>query len=53
MSIVEGKSILDDYNKFDWQTCFDLGHPLLNRIAESFVGVRPSESSTYFFAICL
>eukprot|EP01018_Ginkgo_biloba_P016205 Gb_38687 [translate_table: standard] len=37
MSNLEGRSLLDELKKFDGQSFFDLGHPLLNRIAESFV----------------
>jgi hypothetical protein len=37
MSNVEGRSLLDELKKFDGQTFFDWGHPLLNRITESFV----------------
>ncbi|KZV40624.1 outer envelope pore protein 16-2, chloroplastic [Dorcoceras hygrometricum] len=34
---LETRSLLDDFRSFDKGGFFDLGHPLLNRIAESFV----------------
>ncbi|EOY06684.1 Mitochondrial import inner membrane translocase subunit Tim17/Tim22/Tim23 family protein isoform 2 [Theobroma cacao] len=34
---LETRSLLDDWRNFDKGCFFDLGHPLLNRIAESFV----------------
>lgn len=37
MSDAEGRSLLNDLKKFDGQSLFDLGHPLLNRVTESFV----------------
>lgn len=40
---LETRSLLDELRSFDKGGFFDLGHPLLNRIAESFVkaaGVR-------------
>ncbi|XP_007035757.2 PREDICTED: outer envelope pore protein 16-2, chloroplastic [Theobroma cacao] len=36
-SNLETRSLLDDWRNFDKGCFFDLGHPLLNRIAESFV----------------
>lgn len=47
----ETKTLLDDLRGFDKGGFFDLGHPLLNRIAESFVkaaGVSLSFLSNYF-----
>lgn len=37
MSVAEGRSFLDELKKLDGQSFFDFGHPLLNRVAESFV----------------
>jgi hypothetical protein len=40
---METRSLLDELRSFEKGAFFDLGHPLLNRIAESFVkatGVR-------------
>ena len=42
-SNLETRSLLDEWRNFDKGGFFDLGHPLLNRIAQSFVkaaGVR-------------
>ncbi|XP_027166789.1 outer envelope pore protein 16-2, chloroplastic isoform X3 [Coffea eugenioides] len=36
-SNLETRSIIDELRNFDKSGLFDLGHPLLNRIAESFV----------------
>ncbi|GLU08475.1 hypothetical protein SLE2022_253870 [Rubroshorea leprosula] len=36
---LETRSLFDDFRSFDKGGFFDLGHPLLNRIAESFVKV--------------
>ncbi|XP_058075938.1 outer envelope pore protein 16-2, chloroplastic isoform X1 [Magnolia sinica] len=38
-SKLENRSLLDEFRSFDKGGLFDLGHPLLNRIAESFVKV--------------
>lgn len=35
--ILETRTLLDELRSFDKGGFFDLGHPLLNRIAESFV----------------
>ncbi|WRX20644.1 hypothetical protein QQP08_013131 [Theobroma cacao] len=48
-SNLETRSLLDDWRNFDKGCFFDLGHPLLNRIAESFVkaaGVRTESSNS-------
>lgn len=40
---LETRTLLDEFRNFDKEGFLDLGHPLLNRIAESFVkaaGVR-------------
>ncbi|KAK9161724.1 hypothetical protein Syun_008065 [Stephania yunnanensis] len=37
MSNLESRSLLDEIRSFDKGCFFDLGHPLLNRVAESFV----------------
>ncbi|KAK6254407.1 hypothetical protein SCA6_015712 [Theobroma cacao] len=54
-SNLETRSLLDDWRNFDKGCFFDLGHPLLNRIAESFVkaaGVRKSSGfSTSFLSV--
>ncbi|PKU66213.1 outer envelope pore protein 16-2, chloroplastic [Dendrobium catenatum] len=34
---LEGRSLLDELKSFDKGSLFDFGHPLLNRVAESFV----------------
>lgn len=34
---LETRTLLDEFRNFDKGGLFDLGHPLLNRIAESFV----------------
>lgn len=63
MSNLESRSLLDEFRGFDKGGFFDLGHPLLNRIAESFLkaaGVSNQltsdnyiyflfQSSTYFW----
>ncbi len=36
-SNLETRSLLDELSSFEKGGFFDLGHPLLNRIAESFV----------------
>lgn len=36
-SNLETKTLLDEIRSFDKGCFFDLGHPLLNRVAESFV----------------
>ncbi|OMO58422.1 Mitochondrial inner membrane translocase subunit Tim17/Tim22/Tim23/peroxisomal protein PMP24 [Corchorus olitorius] len=37
-SNLETRSLLDEWRSFDNGCFFDFGHPLLNRIAESFIG---------------
>lgn len=37
MNDMNGKSIIDEIKKFNGESLFDLGHPLLNGVAESFV----------------
>lgn len=34
---LEKRSLIDELSSFDSGGFFDLGHPLLNRVAESFV----------------
>jgi len=54
---VETRALLDEICSFDRKGLFDLGHPLLNRIAESFVkaagigAVQAVSREAYFTAI--
>lgn len=51
-SSLETRSLLDELCNFDKKGLFDLGHPLLNRIVESFVkaaGVSITSSHTTLF----
>lgn len=56
-SEVETRCLLDEICNFDRKGLFDLGHPLLNRIAESFVkaagigAVQSLSRQAYFTAI--
>lgn len=56
-SEVETRALLDEICSFDRKGLFDLGHPLLNRIAESFVkaagigAVQAVSREAYFTAI--
>ncbi|KAJ1380607.1 Tim17/Tim22/Tim23/Pmp24 family [Sesbania bispinosa] len=56
-SDLETRSLLDELCSFDKKGLFDLGHPLLNRIAESFVkaagigAVQAVSCEAYFTAI--
>uniref|UniRef100_A0A2N9EZJ5 Uncharacterized protein n=1 Tax=Fagus sylvatica TaxID=28930 RepID=A0A2N9EZJ5_FAGSY len=46
-SNLETRSLLDELSSFEKGGFFDLGHPLLNRIAESFVkaaGEKPTKN---------
>lgn len=51
-SALDNRSFLDDFRSFDKGGFFDLGHPLLNRITESFVkaaGVSLSLPLFYYY----
>ncbi|KAA8531291.1 hypothetical protein F0562_006000 [Nyssa sinensis] len=56
-SNLETRSLLDELRSFDKGGLFDLGHPLLNRIAESFVkaagigAVQAVSREAYFTAV--
>ncbi|KAK9289225.1 hypothetical protein L1049_017699 [Liquidambar formosana] len=56
-SNLETRSLLDELRSFDKGSFFDLGHPLLNRIAESFVkaagigAIQAVSRDAYFIAI--
>uniref|UniRef100_A0A5B7AN76 Outer envelope pore protein 16-2, chloroplastic n=1 Tax=Davidia involucrata TaxID=16924 RepID=A0A5B7AN76_DAVIN len=56
-SNLESRSLLDELRSFDKGGLFDLGHPLLNRIAESFVkaagigAVQAVSREAYFTAV--
>ncbi|KAJ4833836.1 hypothetical protein Tsubulata_022443 [Turnera subulata] len=56
-SNLETRSFLDEIRNFDKNCYFDLGHPLLNRMAESFVraagigAVQAVSREAYFVAI--
>ncbi|XP_042517107.1 outer envelope pore protein 16-2, chloroplastic-like [Macadamia integrifolia] len=56
-SNMETRSLLDELRNFDKGGFFDLGHPLLNRVAESFVkaagigAVQAVSREAYFTAI--
>ncbi|GAV70872.1 Tim17 domain-containing protein [Cephalotus follicularis] len=56
-SNLETRSLLDEFRGFDKGGFFDLGHPLLNRIAESFVkaagigAIQALSREAYFTAI--
>ncbi|CAI9118988.1 OLC1v1020635C1 [Oldenlandia corymbosa var. corymbosa] len=56
-SNLETRSIIDELRNFDKNGLFDLGHPLLNRIAESFVkaaGIGATQAvarEAYFTAV--
>ncbi|KAJ8767349.1 hypothetical protein K2173_017393 [Erythroxylum novogranatense] len=56
-SNLETRSLLDEIRSFDKGCSFDLGHPLLNRIAESFVkaagigAIQAVSREAYFTAI--
>ncbi|KAI5650901.1 hypothetical protein M9H77_36906 [Catharanthus roseus] len=56
-SNLETRSLLDELRSFDKNGLFDLGHPLLNRIAESFVkaagigAVQAVARESYFIAV--
>lgn len=45
---LETRSLFDDFRNFDKCGFFDLGHPLLNRIAESFVKAAGVILSPFF-----
>ncbi|XP_044499278.1 outer envelope pore protein 16-2, chloroplastic-like isoform X2 [Mangifera indica] len=57
MSNLESRSLLDEFRGFDKGGFFDLGHPLLNRIAESFLkaagigAVQAVSREAYFTAV--
>ncbi|KAJ0034668.1 outer envelope pore protein 16-2, chloroplastic [Pistacia vera] len=57
MSNLETRSLLDEFRSFDKGGFFDLGHPLLNRIVESFVkaagigAIQAVSRDAYFTAI--
>ncbi|KAJ4968217.1 hypothetical protein NE237_014918 [Protea cynaroides] len=54
---LENRSLLDELRSFDKGTFFDLGHPLLNRVAHSFVqaagigAVQAIARDAYFTAV--
>ncbi|VFQ76256.1 unnamed protein product [Cuscuta campestris] len=54
---LETRSLLDEIRGFDNGAMFDLGHPLLNRVAESFVkaagigAVQAVAREAYFTAV--
>ncbi|XP_043710939.1 outer envelope pore protein 16-2, chloroplastic [Telopea speciosissima] len=54
---LETRSLLDELRNFDKGNFFDLGHPLLNRVAESFVkaagigAVQAVSREAYFTAV--
>uniref|UniRef100_A0A5B7AQH1 Outer envelope pore protein 16-2 n=1 Tax=Davidia involucrata TaxID=16924 RepID=A0A5B7AQH1_DAVIN len=56
-SNLETRSLLDEFRSFDKGGFFDLGHPLLNRITESFVkaagigAVQAVSREAYFTAV--
>ncbi|KAK7861209.1 outer envelope pore protein 16-2 [Quercus suber] len=51
-SNLETRSLLDELSSFEKGGFFDLGHPLLNRIAESFIGaIQAVSREAYFTAI--
>ncbi|XP_043722065.1 outer envelope pore protein 16-2, chloroplastic-like isoform X2 [Telopea speciosissima] len=56
-SNLETRSLLDELRNFDKGTLFDLGHPLLNRITDTFVkaagigAVQAISRDAYFIAI--
>lgn len=49
----ENRSLLDELRSFDKGGFFDLGHPLLNRIAESFVKAAGVIFRIFFFSLYL
>ncbi|XP_044487639.1 outer envelope pore protein 16-2, chloroplastic isoform X2 [Mangifera indica] len=57
MSYLETGSLLDEFRSFDKGGFFDLGHPLLNRIADSFLkaagigAIQAVSRDAYFTAI--
>ena len=49
---LETRSIFDELRSFDTGGYFDLGHPLLNRIAHSFIKAA-GVPNTLSFCVCL
>lgn len=48
MSYLETGSLLDEFRSFDKGGFFDLGHPLLNRIADSFLKAAGVSNLSYY-----
>lgn len=48
---LETRTLLDEFRNFDKGGLFDLGHPLLNRIAESFVKSAGVLHVFFFFVV--
>lgn len=47
---LETRTLLDEFRNFDKEGFLDLGHPLLNRIAESFVKAAGVRIITFTFS---
>lgn len=46
-----GRKVMDEIRSFEKASLFDLGHPLLNRIADSFV--KAAGVSFIIFHLCV